>query len=439
MDRDVAPGTEVVPPFEWGSVRRVGLIGLGLMAGAAVLGLVATVVGSVPSALSTARLLLVFVGALAAGSALSMRPDLWRAWAVAAAAAALGVAGLPEHWDSFRLLFGALAAVGLTGAVTLAAPVRYRSPVLSLWIVFHFSGIFVATTTPPPTPWLTEQAFIRVYNPYLQFIYMRNAYHFYSPEPGPASVLVFRLKTEIGTDAQGQKQYTTKWVVLPKRPVDVKDPLGLTYYRRLSITEQVARATPGLLQVTNTAEKNEMLPRRQAVAHLIPMHPNEEPLAQYRLPQPEVARFVLPSYASHIILENVEPSLAGKTTVKVYRLEHRTMTIEEFANTRNRSGLVTDPFNPTTYRPFFLGEFGYVPDPNAPGTTRIELLNPQEPMLYWLVPILPRPGGVPPGDPDKRPFVDYLSIHALDPLDLNVDDVDASKYRDRVFDWNQLR
>ena len=44
------------------------------------------------------------------------------------------------------------------------------------------------------------QAFNRVYNPYLQFIYQRNAYHFYSPDPGPASVLVFLLKTETGTD-----------------------------------------------------------------------------------------------------------------------------------------------------------------------------------------------------------------------------------------------
>lgn len=440
MDRDAAPGAEeVVPPFEWGLVRRVGLTGLGLVAAAAALGLVATAIGQPPSILSTARLFLVLVGALTAGAAVSMRPDLWCAWALGAGAAALGIAGVPEHWDSFRLLFGGLTAVAVAGTVTLAAPARYRLLVVSAWLVFHFTGIFFATTTPPSTPWVTEQAFIRVYNPYLQFIYMRNAYHFYSPEPGPASVLVFVLKTETGTDAQGRPQYDTKWVVLPKRPADVKDPLGLTYYRRLSITEQLARSTPGLIQPTNAAERNEMLPRRQAVAHLIPMHPQEEALTQYRLPQAEIARYVLPSYASHIILEHTPPELAGKTTVKVYRLEHRTMGVEEFTNARRRQDASTDPYHPTTYRPFFLGEFGYVADPDKPGTTHIELLNPQEPLLYWLVPILPRPGGVPPGDPDKRPWIDFLSIHALDQLDLNTADVDDPKYRNKVFDWNQLR
>ncbi|MDY3553457.1 hypothetical protein R5W24_002559 [Gemmata sp. JC717] len=437
MDRDAAPGAEeVVPSFEWRLVRRAGLAGLGLTTAAAVLGLVATAAAPPPAALSTARLLLAFAGTLTAGAALSMRPDLWRAWAVGGGAAALAVAGVPEHWDSFRLLFGVLAAVGLAGAATLAAPARYRLPVVSGWLLFHFTGIFFATTTPPSTPWLTEQMFIRVYNPYLQFIYMRNAYHFYSPEPGPASVLVFVLKTETGTDAQGRPQYDTQWVVLPKRPDDVKDPLGLTYYRRLSITEQLARVTPGLL--SNVAERSEMLPRRQAVAHLIPMNPSEEPLSQYRLPQPEVARYVLPSYASHVILEHAPPGLAGKTTVKIYRVEHRTMNVEEFANPRHRPGS-TSPYDPTTYRPYFLGEFGYVADTEKPGAARIELLNPQEPLLYWLVPIVPRPGGVPPGDPHKRPFIDFMSIHALDTLDLNAGDVDDPKHRNKVFDWNQLR
>lgn len=442
MDRDATPaaaGAEVVPPFEFGSVRRIALVGLGPLACAAALGLVATAVGAPPAFLVPVRVLLVGAGALAVGAAVSMRPDLWRAWAFGAAGGALAVAGLPEQWDSFRMLFGVIAAVALAGTLLLLAPPAYRLPLISAWVLFHFSGIFFATTTPPSTPWVTEQAFIRVYNPYLQFVYMRNAYHFYSPEPGPASLLVFMLKTETGTDARGQKQYKTQWVVLPKRPNDVKDPLGLTYYRRLSITEQLARATPGLILSTNASEKNEMLPRRQAVAHLIPMHPTDEPAAQYRLPQPEVARFVLPSYASHVILEHTDRAEAGKTTVKVYRLEHRTMSVEEFANPRNRTGATTNPFDPITYRPYFLGEFGFVADPEKPGSTRIELLNPQEPMLYWLVPIAPRPGGVPPGDPNKRPFIDFMSIHALDPLDLNASDVDDPKHRDRVFDWSQLR
>ena len=148
------------------------------------------------------------------------------------------------------------------------------------------------------------------------------------------------------------------------------------------------------------------------------------------MPQAEVARFILPSYASHVILENTpDKDAAAKTTVKVYRLKHNTMSVDDFTNWRKRPNASTSPYHPTTYRPFFLGEY------NVHGT----LVNPQEPMLYWLVPIAARPGGVPPGDPNKREYVDFMSIHALDPLNLSVDEVDDPKFKGRVFDWGQLR
>jgi hypothetical protein len=228
-------------------------------------------------------------------------------------------------------------------------------------------GIFFATTTPPSTPWVTEQAFVRVYNPYLQFIYMRNAYHFYSPEPGPASVLVCLLKTETGTDDNGQKQYTTKWVVLPKRPADVKDPLGLTYYRRLSITEQLARASAGLIQSTNAAEKNEMLPRRQAVSHLIPMHPVEEP----GVPVPAAAagggtlRVTFLRVAHHPgerrpgggREDDGEDVPAGAPDDGGGGVHQRPRP--------HRGG--TQPVLPTTYRPFFLASSGTCPTRTSRG------------------------------------------------------------------------
>ena len=57
--------------------------------------------------------------------------------------------------------------------------------------------------------------------------------------------------------------------------------------------------------------------------------------------------------------------------------------------------------------------------------------------------ILPRLGGVPPGETTKRPFLDYMSFHALGPdvlgPDTTVDELGDPKFRDRVFDWNQLR
>jgi hypothetical protein len=466
---------------------------VGLLAGAAALGLVATVIDASPHWLGhTARLFLVLFGAVATGAAVSMRADLWQTWALGAAGGLLAVFGTPEHWDSFRLLFGAMTAVALVWAVLLAAPSRYRLPVLSALIGFHFLGIFFATTSPPSTPWITEQAFLRVYNPYLQFVYLRNAYHFYSPEPGPASILVFLLKTQeppyqitdpklnalaeakvpeavleklksIKNKDFGSKKnlldvldsaltseelaryreqiltevekprYTTKWVVTPKRPADVKDPLGLTYYRRLSITEQVARGTLGLTMPGNYYEKADLISRRKQVP--IPLPPSDaDSILQYRLPQSEVSRFVIPSYASHVIIENTaNEDEARRTTVKMYRLEHGTMSVDEFINWRHTPNVDTSPYNPTTYRPYFQGEF------NARG----DLINPQEPMLYWLVPATPRPGGIPPGDPTKRSFLDYMSFHALGPdilgPDTTVDQLGDPKFKNYVFDWNQLR
>jgi hypothetical protein len=427
----------VVPPYEWALVRRVALAGIGLLGAAVALGLTAFAAGDSPAsdgalgvwgAVHAVRLFLVLLGALAVGAAVSMRADLWQAWGLGACGGLLAAFGTPADWDSFRLLFGAMTAVALSWAALLLAPAGYRLPALSALLVFHFCGIFLATTTPPATPWLTEQAFLRVFNPYLQFLYMRNAYHFYSPEPGPASILVFLLKTETRDPATGEVKYTTKWVVTPRRPADVKDPLGLTYYRRLSITEQVARSVPGLALPANYFEKAELLGRRSQVPIPFPQA-NEERILQYRMPQPEVFRYVIPSYASHVILENTATEdEARHTTVKMYRLEHGTMSAEEFVNPRKARGVVSDPYHPSTYRPYFLGEF------NARG----DLLNPQEPMLYWLVPIFPRPGGAQ-GNPNKREFIDYLSIHALDALNLSVDEVDDPKVRSSVFDWNQLR
>src|SRR5881392_1511225 len=98
MERDAPPTpppttpdpSSALPPVAWETVRRVGLAGLGLTAAAAALGLVVTAMGgSAPWPLATARLVLVFIGAVTAGLAVSFRPDLWQAWALGAAAALL--------------------------------------------------------------------------------------------------------------------------------------------------------------------------------------------------------------------------------------------------------------------------------------------------------------------------------------------------------------
>ncbi|MFO0824864.1 MAG: hypothetical protein U0792_17390 [Gemmataceae bacterium] len=376
-----------------------------------------------PAILGSLQLFLVVVGIITAGAAVSMRADLWWSWALFGLAGLLGSVGLPDSWDSFPMVFRVLAAVGAAGAVLCLLPRGWRVGIISAGVLFHFSGIFAATTSPPPQPWIVEQAWTRVYHPYLNFVYLRNAYHFYSPNPGPSSVLVFFLKTETGTDETGKPKYETKWVVMPTRPGDIRDPLGLGYFRRLSITEQVARGGNNLAGRSETAE---VLARRMNMAPIIPIHPLYPAEAQYRLPDSNVIRYVLPSYASHIILEETPDSAtAAKTTVKIYRLEHMTLPADQFQR-KLEDGSTQNPYHAGTFRPYFMGEFD----------VHGNLLNPQEPLLYWMVPIIPlapRPGSV---DNKKTQFYDYMSVHALE-ADLK-DVYAADEDTGWVFPWKKL-
>lgn len=441
MDPD-DPGLppDPVPAYPWSTVRKVGMIALSFIGAAAVLGLVAGGIGATaPGPLHTVRLLLVFVGAVLAGGAVSMRPDLWQTWLLGALAALVAIPGTPAHWDSFRLVFGVLTAVALLGAALRAIPRPRRYVVATLLIAFHFTGIFLATVSPNPSPWLVDQAFSRLYTPYLQFVYLRNAYHFYSPQPGPASVNAFLLKTEVGRD-NGIPRYEYQWVVSPLRPKDVRDPLGLSYVRRLSLTEQTA--SPGIL-FSGATEQNDVALRRRRLAEQLPgepfypFHPNEPWFNQYRAPRPDVSRYVLPSYAQHVIMDNTpDAETAGRTSVKIYRLEHETLSVHEFRNK-------VDPYHPTTYRAYFLGEYRFKPDPADPtGTrTRIMLDDPQDKMLYWLVPVVQKQPGMIPNDASTKDYIDFLSVHALSTpwRTLTIDDLEREPYKSLAFNWSQLR
>jgi hypothetical protein len=428
MDRDVlAPSPDAVPPVRWETARKVLLLGAGLTAVAAGLGLVATVVDNTPWWVSTVRLLLVLGGVVTTGFGMSLRPELGRSWGIGGLVALLGWAGTPAHWDSFRLLFLILATIAFARGVVVILPTVWHIRVVSAFIIFHFFGIFMATTSPHPTPWLTEQLYHRLYNQYLQFTYLRNAYHFYSPAPGPASVMCCLIKTElpgeteVTADGQVRKKYDRHWVVLPRRPADVRDPLGLTYYRRLCLTDQISRRASERFSAS-TFEKNEVFNRRKNRSQTppaIPFHPSESEDVQYWLPTPEVARYLLPSYAKHLILEETPNSeTAARTTLKFYRVEHRTLGVQEFVGFGYPGWRPGDPHRPgnpyhaVTFRPYYMGEF------DATG----QLRDPQNDMLYWLLPILPREtAAFVPGEQGKD-YVDYMSIHAEFP-----------------FDWSQLR
>src|SRR5207302_9789364 len=112
---------------------------------------------------------------------------------------------------------------------------------------------------------------------------------------------------------------------------------------------------------------------------------------------PDISRYILPSYANHILRKEAESAPDRKpTSVKIYRLEHRVTPPWALVQDIN-------PHHPITYRPYYLGEFAA-----NPATGKVELIDSQDPLLYWLVPILPKP--MSPGDPEKKDFIDYMSL-----------------------------
>lgn len=392
---DPAQPPDLVPPPDPARVYRIAGVGIALTTAAAALGFASGESG--PSTTATIRLVLVALGALVAGSALSLAPKLPIAWLLAAVAAGLAALGLPEHWDSIRMLARVAAGVGVLGGILAALPLKARLAAVSVAIVYHFSCIFMATTWPDPTPWFTQQVGTRYVLPYIQFVYLKNAYHFYSPEPGSASHMFFLIVYDTVDPKTGKPE--AEWVTMPDRRTHWKDPLGLTYFRRLSLTEQGSQSMPGINE--QTAEWKEIESRRASVAQgaqpnvpAIPFAPRDMDPIQYRMPRYDITRYLLPSYAAHLLHAHSTPARKAKT-VKIYRLEHPIPSLVEFSQRK------WNPHHPLGFKPFYYGEFAPTPEGDAALTDK------QDPMLYWLVPILPKVKGA-----DGREFEDFMSKHA---------------------------
>lgn len=396
--------------------------------------------------LSTLRIGLVGLGVLAAACGLWMRgAGDWRAWLVAAATAGLGGFGLPMHWDSLRLVLWVAGTASAVAGGLAYLPTQWRSSLLIPAILFHFGGILTATTWPETngrTAWLSNQTGLRIYQPYFKFMYLSNAYHFYSPDPGPASKFFLLIEYEVDDpDAPGGKRAKAEWVDLPKRRANYRDPLGLTYYRRLSLTELASYSVPGST-LPPSWEKAGIMTRRQQ--NELDRSGNQESvpgatsvfgemdMSQYRQPMTPTRRSVLPSYARHIAFEYSRPRLevvtddSGKTVervvphtvtgVKMFRVEHRIIEAHQFleyddpvealAHQRGaargskptKQGKLS-PYHPAMYYPYYLGHFDR--DGN--------LVEPNDPLLYWLTPVQMLPNTT---TKDDLNFKDWMSKYA---------------------------
>jgi hypothetical protein len=346
---------------------------------------------------TSVSLLLVTAGLLVGGFAVSrqLQTTGWEMEDRVETAAFLALSGflallsygvMAEDWDSGKMFFAALLGVALAGAVLVLLPTTTRKVVLVLLVVFHFGGMLTAVTSvaPPnaPAPWVSNQLW-RMYRPYLTMTYLTNAYHFYSPDPGPATLVWFRVEYADGT---------YRWVRVPDREAS---PVRMHYQRMLALTESTNNFMPRL-PLSNIEREllvrsghpapgytwEEILERRRNGATFA--RPEELPQPrdllilnlpvnlQYREPQ-ELAKRLISSYAryvAHHTPHSEDPDIPVKS-VKVYRVLHNLMTPAEMAAGK-------DPYLQTRYLPYFQGEF----DPEG------RLLNPADPFLYWYVPMV---------------------------------------------------
>jgi hypothetical protein len=276
--------------------------------------------------------------------------------------AILAYLATPADWDSIRLLLLVLALVSLCGSALVLLPCTPRRIAASLFVLFHFGGIATAVTAvaprDQPAPWLATQLWQRVYRPYLQLLYLTNAYHFYSPDPGPPSLLWFRVHYSDSSAA---------WIKLPVRQ---ESPIALNYQRMLALAEGTNSPYPRLpLSRAELAEWQQrtglpylhdtwetLLQRRQtggALEYARPLYlPADAPVdKQYSEPN-DYAKLLIGSYARHVARTARHPTnpQAEVVDVRVYRLSHRILTPAE----------LTQGFSPLTeifYQPYFFGKF----------------------------------------------------------------------------------
>src|ERR1019366_4402120 len=147
-----------------------------------------------------------------------------------------GRANLGE-WNTLRMFLRVAAAVCLYASALALVSKAVRRMMLSVLITIHFLGISTAVLSAPPSPWIIQQTWMRVFRPFLEFVYLNNAYHFYAPEPGPASYLWFRLiyKTPDGREVGA-------WYKVPEMDENGRSQhsVPLEYQRFLSLTESTA-------------------------------------------------------------------------------------------------------------------------------------------------------------------------------------------------------
>jgi hypothetical protein len=219
---------------------------------------------------------------------------------------------------------------------------------------------------------------------------MNNAYHFYSPEPGPPTMLWFSLNYEV-TDAAGGKSIQSKWFRMPNRE---DSPVNLHYQRLLSITEScnsITQAPPMILAVKkqqkDTANEAGWIDRNEQV-HEIRFPEIGEPLNMQFQPPNEWSGMMMSAAVRRVArmkATNPDHPAARLVSIKFYRVKHLIIPMQ----------MLVDGFSPLDKRLYYVYYHGeYFPDGS--------LVDDKDPFLNWQIPIFFAEGQI----------VDYVERHA---------------------------
>jgi hypothetical protein len=303
---------------------------------------------------------------------------------VAVLAAYLAMA---REWDSLRMALVVLWVMGLLAVPLVLLPSVGRRIAVSVLVLLHFGGILTATTAvelPNNTaPWVPTSLWSRVYRPYLTFMYLNNAYHFYSPEPGPPTLVWFLVEFEDGVKPE--------WVKLITRD---QCTTRLQYQRLLALTESTNRPTytpPVRLTILGQRFFN----AAKARGIELPQDYMSDLASRYREPTADAKRYIS-SYVRHVArtVRSKENPDARIKSIKVYRIVHQLIGAPQLK--------YMTPIDPVLYFPYFQGEFdtdGKLKkfhkgqqiiqwlNQGADGKMEMVTEEAQDPFLYWLLPV----------------------------------------------------
>lgn len=271
---------------------------------------------------------------------------------------------MDASWDSLILASSVFTVVSLLIGIFVLLPLLAKKTTAICFVLFHFAAIVSAVTSiePPnaPASWLATNLWAYYFRHYLTFTYLNNAYHFYSPEPGPPALLWSKIQYEDGT---------FRWFKIPNR---TESPIQMHYQRMLSVTES-----------TNVASSHspdnwdEKLQRRNlaGLANQPQIAPLNRAMSQSNMfKEPaEYSKRMLLSYALYLTKKFAHPADKPSihiNNIKIYRVTHSIITPGDMSRGENA-------LDPTLYYPYFMGSF----DKNA------NLIEPNDPFLYFLLPI----------------------------------------------------